>query len=48
MLGIFGERLVALNAQRGGGVNYPPRSPDLTVMDIWIFAYIKGTISISF
>ena len=44
MLAIFGDRLVALNAP----VDYPPRSPDLTVMDIWIFAYIKGTISISF
>ena len=43
MEGIFGDQLVALD----GPVNYPPRSPDLTVMDIWIFAYIKGT-SISF
>ena len=38
MLGIFEDRLVALNAP----INYPPRSPDLTVMDIWVFAYIKG------
>ena len=38
MEGIFEDRLVALN----GPVNYPPRSPDLTVMDIWVFAYIKG------
>ena len=43
-LATFGERLVAINADRDGGINYPPRSPDLTVCDIWLFAYVKGII----
>ena len=40
-LATFGERLVAINADRDGGINYPPRSPDLTVCDIWLFAYVN-------
>ena len=34
----FEGRLVA----KGAAINYPPRSPDLTVMDIWLFAHIKS------
>lgn len=38
MWSMFGDRHVAL----GNRISFPPRSPDLTVCDIWNFAYVKG------
>ena len=36
----FGERVVALNH----AVEWPPRSPDLTPLDFFLWSYIKSTV----
>ena len=37
---LFGERVVALNHQ----IEWPPRSPDLTPLDFFLWGYLKSKV----
>lgn len=40
LVAMFGEQWIG----RGGPVEWPPRSPDMTVLDFWLWGYLKEKV----
>ena len=43
---VFGDRIFGLDAEKktGGGIDWPPYSPDLTVCDFFLWGYVKDEV----
>lgn len=42
----FGDHIIGLDAPRltGGGIDWPPNSPDLNPCDYWLWGYLKSIV----
>jgi hypothetical protein len=42
--GQFGQNVISYKMTDYGGIEYPPKSPDLTVMDFYLFPRLKTLV----